>query len=73
MLLASFLYNAQCFTFNCEFSIEHSEKEEKDANKFPDRIACIAEIESYDGDDPKLASFNSTSLEKHDYNGDATM
>lgn len=69
LLLLLLCDKLQCSTFNCKFFIDP-----KSIN-FPDRIGCIAEIESYEGDDLKLASFDSTAVMKYSSsgkNGDAS-
>lgn len=59
MLLLSLVYNnVHCFTFNCKLSIEN--QTELLSQKFPDQIACVADVLSYDGEEPEMASFHST-------------
>lgn len=61
MLLASLFDDGKCYTFMCKFTIEP----QADIQKSHDRIACIAEIESYDGDHPKMASFDAAAVDKY--------
>lgn len=59
----SFFCDISSFKFNCQFFIDS--KTESFPHKSPDQIGCVAEIESYEGKDCNLASFDSTAVEKY--------
>lgn len=63
LLLVLFCYDSRCFKFSCKYSIE------KQAGffsyKIPDRFGCVAKIESYDGEEATMTSFDLTAVEKY--------
>lgn len=70
LMLLTLFYDAKCYTFKCNLAIEP--RAESDIKKSHDQIACIAKIESYDGDHLKMASFDLAAMDKFDANGDAS-
>lgn len=63
IFLFSFCSDLHCFTFICNFYVEpHTELHKQ---QFSERIACTGEVISYDGNEPKMVSFDSREVDNY--------